>query len=72
MDVISRTAFGLDMGVQDVTNHMFVQHAATFFGIPRVHGLRATIQSAMLFLKSKWNQVKSLEKTSPEIINFHL
>lgn len=35
MDVIARTAFGLDMGTQENTDHPFIAHAATFFGTPR-------------------------------------
>ncbi|XP_067941636.1 cytochrome P450 3A16-like [Watersipora subatra] len=35
MDVIASTAFGMDVDAQSTLNHPFVQHAGTFFGIPR-------------------------------------
>ena len=35
MDVIASTAFGMDMDTQSTLDHPFIQHAGTFFGIPR-------------------------------------
>lgn len=35
MDVIASTAFGLDLDTQSKTNHPFVGHAGTIFGIQR-------------------------------------
>jgi len=34
MDVIASTAFGLDVDVQETTDHEFIYHAKKFFGIP--------------------------------------
>jgi len=34
MDVIASTAFGLDLDVQETTDHEFIIHAKKFFGIP--------------------------------------
>ena len=34
MDVIASTAFGMDIDAQSSTNHPFINHARTFFGIP--------------------------------------
>ena len=34
MDVIASTVFGMDIDAQKTTNHPFVNHAKTFFGIP--------------------------------------
>lgn len=35
MDVIASTAFGIQIDVQSTTDHPMVDHAGTFFGIPR-------------------------------------
>ena len=35
MDVIAQTAFGVDVDAQNSTNHPLINHAKTFFGIPR-------------------------------------
>ena len=34
MDVIASIAFGMDINAQSSTNHPFIRHAKTFFGIP--------------------------------------
>jgi len=35
MDVIAKTAFGIDLDLQSHIDHEFVQNAGTFFSIPR-------------------------------------
>ena len=40
MDVIGKTAFGFDIGVQSSTDHPFISHAGTFFGTPRKRSRR--------------------------------
>ena len=35
MDVIARTAFGIDIDTQSTTDHPFISHAEAFFGVPR-------------------------------------
>jgi len=34
MDVIASTAFGIDVDIQETTDHEFIYHAKKFFGIP--------------------------------------
>ena len=35
MDAIASTAFGMDIDAQSKLDHPFIQHAGTFFGLPR-------------------------------------
>ncbi|XP_067946118.1 cytochrome P450 3A11-like [Watersipora subatra] len=55
MDVIARTAFGMEIDVQGSTNHPFVQHARTFFGIPNTRSkfMQQLIVLSVVFLPKR-------------------
>jgi len=50
MDVIASTAFGLEMDVQETTDHKFIYHAKKFFGFPTDDRIITRIKSALNLL----------------------
>ncbi|KAF6035233.1 CYP3A131 [Bugula neritina] len=52
MDVIASTAFGLDLDVQETTDHEFIYHAKKFFGLPTDDRIITRIKSFFNILSS--------------------
>jgi len=52
MDVIASTAFGIDVDVQETTDHEFIYHAKKFFGIPTDDRIITRIKSFFNILSS--------------------
>ena len=50
MDVIARTAFGMDIDAQSQLDHPFIKHAGTFFGLPKDNNWMSKLKQAFVII----------------------